>query len=70
MRYILSALPTSFLVSSVDMADRKSLLKFQKSGFKMKVSNKDANDSKINFFYISINWAPMKNWAVQKNEEK
>lgn len=32
----------------------------------MKVSNKDANDSKINFFYISINWAPMKNLDVQK----
>jgi hypothetical protein len=37
-----------------DMAGKESLLKFQKSGFKMKVSKKNADDWKINLFKISI----------------
>jgi hypothetical protein len=35
----------------------------------MKESNKDANGSKINFFYISINWAPIKICDVQKTRK-
>jgi hypothetical protein len=37
---------------------------FSRSHLFMKVSNKDANGSKINFFYIQLIGTPMEKWDI------